>query len=399
MENGAINAYHIHFARESLKTIPPFPRTTQLIKRMELYKNRVITLDSLGKYVEILDSNDHKMRFLSLLFSSCRELSVWTYQHSTSIDSKRSISSSSMMITDFTALSAKAVAVITATHFLEIYPTNSLHAEALFRLSLRQPGRLLSFDDRSLIVLTIDGLIRCIVEQTEGRRLKFSQASSIQLEVKCSNLFASVLTLNSKRAVVVFADDTKSLVIWTVGNVTPMNIDLSKHNTTRMIRLISEKEHGTLLMHFENKFLISCQIKLSPSNSFELTPYDKADLYDLKNNCLTLVSNGEKQLNIHKMDESVCHESIPLEDECEQLCFNQSATYVFTLVKPRILLMHRVNDRRQLARLFVYDFVTAMVASNDFIVLAMNDRRLLTLMIADPDDPQLKSKIEALPSR
>ncbi|CAF3525513.1 unnamed protein product [Adineta steineri] len=40
-----------------------------------------------------------------------------------------------------------------------------------------------------------------------------------------------------------------------------------------------------------------------------------------------------------------------------------------------------------------------MTACNDFIILAMNDRRLLTLMIADPDDTMLQSKIQALPSR
>ena len=40
-----------------------------------------------------------------------------------------------------------------------------------------------------------------------------------------------------------------------------------------------------------------------------------------------------------------------------------------------------------------------MVADNDFIVLAMNDRRLLTLMIADPNNLTVQAKIQALPSR
>jgi hypothetical protein len=40
-----------------------------------------------------------------------------------------------------------------------------------------------------------------------------------------------------------------------------------------------------------------------------------------------------------------------------------------------------------------------MIASNDFIILGINNRRLLTLMIADPDDSTLQSKIQALPSR
>ncbi|CAF0737665.1 unnamed protein product [Adineta steineri] len=40
-----------------------------------------------------------------------------------------------------------------------------------------------------------------------------------------------------------------------------------------------------------------------------------------------------------------------------------------------------------------------MIDDNDFLVLAMNDRRLLTLMIADPDDSTVQAKIQALPSR
>ena len=58
--------------------------------------------------------------------------------------------------------------------------------------------------------------------------------------------------------------------------------------------------------------------------------------------------------------------------------------------------MYRVADRRQLAKLFVYDFVAFMTADSDFLVLAMNDRRLLTLMIADPDDATLAARIQAL---
>ncbi|CAF4894839.1 unnamed protein product, partial [Rotaria sp. Silwood2] len=61
--------------------------------------------------------------------------------------------------------------------------------------------------------------------------------------------------------------------------------------------------------------------------------------------------------------------------------------------------MYRIDDRQQLAKLFVYDFVSFIIADNEFLVLAMNDRRLLTLMIADPNDPTLQARIQALPSR
>jgi len=45
MENGVINAYHSFAAREALKKIPPFPRTTEVIGTIQLSKTKAITLD------------------------------------------------------------------------------------------------------------------------------------------------------------------------------------------------------------------------------------------------------------------------------------------------------------------------------------------------------------------
>jgi hypothetical protein len=119
----------------------------------------------------------------------------------------------------------------------------------------------------------------------------------------------------------------------------------------------------------------------------------------MNDDCLATVNNTNKQLSLEHFRSSTHNQPIQLDNECEHLCLNESGRYVFVVVKPRLLLMYRVDDSRRLARLFVYDFVTSIIADEHFIVLAMNDRRLLTLMIADPDDPQLASKIQALPSR
>ncbi|CAF3551248.1 unnamed protein product [Rotaria sp. Silwood2] len=51
-----------------------------------------------------------------------------------------------------------------------------------------------------------------------------------------------------------------------------------------------------------------------------------------------------------------------------------------------------------MAKLFLYDLVASMKAENYFLVLAMNDRRLFTLMTADPIAPDLQEKIQTLPS-
>lgn len=229
--------------------------------------------------------------------------------------------------------------------------------------------------------------------------LKYEQSSNKQLDIKCCRLLCSMLTLNSKTSLVVLADDERSLAIWTLNDTIYLNIDLSQYSSTHLIRMTGEIKQNVLLLYFQDKSLCSCQIQLSNKISCNLTPFDTADIYALKNNCLATAINGQNQLNLQNIDLCICHEPIQLENECEQLCLNESGDYVFALVKPRVLCMYRVIDRRRLARLFVYDFVTTMTANNDFIILAINDRRLLTLMIADPDDPKLQSKLQALPSR
>ncbi|CAF3642827.1 unnamed protein product [Rotaria sordida] len=375
MQNGVINAYHGFAAREAFKKLPPLPRTTELIGTIQLSGTKAITLDI-----------------------SKQELTSWLYQHSTSIESKRHFPNSTK-IDDYAVLSERAVLIITNTYWAEIYELNSLNKEPLFRLHLRYPTRVFTINEDTFILITNDGSIRCITQQINKNNIKFNQTSNKQLNIKCSKLFTSILTLHSKASLIILADDQHSLAIWTSNEIIYMDIDLSQYSSTHLIRMTSEKNQEILLFYFENKSLYSCRIQLSNKNSYQITPFDTADIYTLKNNCLATAINGENQLNLHNINLCICHEPIQLENECEQLCLNESGDYVFALVKPRVLCMYRVKDRRQLARLFVYDYVTTMIANNDFIILAMNDRRLLTLMIADPDDPALQSKIQALPSR
>lgn len=326
-----------------------------------------------------------------------RELTTWLYQQSTVIESKRQFSNS-IKIDDYTLLNDTAVLIITNTYWAEIYSIKSLDKESLFRLHLRYPTKTFSFDDNTFILITSDGTVRSITQQINKNNMKFNQTLTKQLNIKCTKLFCSILTLQSIPSLIVLDDEQQSLAIWTLNDINYMNINLSQ--SSPLLRMTCEKSEENILFYFQDKSLLACQIQIQNSQySYKLTPFDKADMYCLKNNCLATVINGENQMNLHNIDSCVCHEPIQLENECEQLCLNESGNYLFVLVKPRVLCMYRVLDRKRLGRLFVYDYVTTMIANKDFIVLGMNDRRLLTLMIADPDDPTLQSRIQALPSR
>ena len=282
------------------------------------------------------------------------ELTSWVYQHSASIDSTRRRKDSEGQIEDYAVLDNTAVLLLTSTSWIEVYSLASLDKKPIFRLHVRCPGRVFTYDRHSFVVVTTDGLVRCISEQIDHSPTKFIEISSKQLKISCSKMFATLFTSNAKRSLAVLADDTRSLTLWTPDEVISMKIDLSQYASTKLSRMTSEPSQEVLLFYFENKSLVACQIQSSPSHSCHLTPYDTADIYCLKNNCLATVLNGEKLLNLHNIHQSVCHEPILLESLCEQLCLSESGAYLFALVQPRILCMFRVADRRPLGRLFVY---------------------------------------------
>ncbi|CAF4315691.1 unnamed protein product [Rotaria sp. Silwood2] len=318
-----------------------------------------------------------------------RELASWSYQYAPSIHSTQMI----------------FVLILTTNHWIEIYSAKSLNDEALYSLHLRSPARVHSTINGNFYVLTCNGIVYSIAQQINSdNEFNFNQKTNYQLKISCSMMLSSVLTLNGQESFVVFADNGQSMAICTMERVIYIGVDVSPYisSSSSLKSITSEKTQNLLLLYFNNKTLISCQVKLNESNekgSLQFTPFDEADKFCLQNNCLATYNNGKTQLNLHDIRSCTCYEPIQLDNECQYLCFNESATYVFALVKPRVLFMYRMTDRRQMAKLFVYDFVLSMVADNDFLVLAMNDRRLLTLLIADPDDPTLQARIQALPSR
>lgn len=297
-------------------------------------------------------------------------------------------------------MNEKAVLLITNTYSIEVYALRSLQKQPLFRLHLRQPTRVFTFDQNTFILVTNDGSARLITQQITGKTVKFNQTLQQQINIQCLRLWCSIVTVESKSSLVVLDDDQRSLVIWTPDNLHTLDINLTSSSPIRLLQMISDPCSSNLLFYFENRLLTLCQLQILSGNlSFQLTSYESVDRCSLRKNSLVTVNNDEYQLNFYQIDSSNNHGPIELADECLELCLNECGDYTFVLIKPRVLLMYRMKDGRQIGKLFLYDHVTAMVANEDFVVLGMNDRRLLTLMIADPDDSNLQSKIRALPSR
>ncbi|UJR24207.1 hypothetical protein I4U23_027173 [Adineta vaga] len=386
MENGAIHMYETAQIRKAYKQMPPFARTNNIIETVELYNEIAITLDN-----------------------QRRELTLWSYQHSTSIESKR-FYSENFAIDKFVLTSSKSdrnvifVLIITFNNRIEIYSSQSFHNQPIFYLCLDSSINVHSTRNGDFLVLTNTGLLFSIIQQSnENQQIIFNKTNDIQLKTKCSMMFSCIITLDSIEHFVVLADDLQSMTIWTETYLIYINIDQTSYLKSRHLKSIStEQTQDFILLHFDNKLLILCHIELDESKkngSIKMIPLDTIDMFSFTVDYLAAVNNEQHLLNLYNIRSQNHYKSIQLENVCEQMCLNTSGTYIFTLSKRRILLMYRINDCRQLAKLFLYDFVLSMKANNDFIVLAMNDRRLLTLMIADPNDSSIQEKIQRLPSR
>ncbi|CAF4890317.1 unnamed protein product [Rotaria sp. Silwood1] len=385
MENGVIQAYYGTQARKAFKNMPSFPRTNEVIRIVQLLEKTAVTLDG-----------------------SRRELTSWLYQHSASIESTRLLLDD-ITISEFALVSINLhsenifVLVLTNNHCIEIHSAKSLNNEPLFSFHLRSPARVHSTPSGIFYVVTCNGIVYSIIQQiTSDEQIQFNQTANIQLKIQCSMMFSSVLTLNGLESLIVVADNGQSMAIWNMQQTVYIDIDVSSYVSSLQLKTITgERTKNLLLLYFNDKSLISCQVNLDKSNdkgSLRLTSLDRADKFCLKSHCLTAYNNGKTEFNLHNIHSHTCYEPIQLDNECQELCLNETATYDFALVKPRVLFMYRINDYRQLAKLFVYDFVSFIIAVKEFLVLAMNDRRLLTLMIADPDDPTLQTRIQSLPS-
>ena len=337
------------------------------------------------------------------------ELTSWTYQHSTSIESTRSFLDN-ITVSDFALVSSirhheiTFVIILTNNHWIEIYSTKSLRHESLFSLHIRSQARIHPTSHGHCYILTCKGSVSSIVQQsTSNGAIKFGQTDNTELTIQCLKMLSSVVTLHGLERLVVLADNGLSMAIWCTEEVIYVDINISPYGSISQLKsMIGERTEQWLMFHFDSRTLVSGKVKIDQSDkkgSVQFTSRNEVDKFCLKKHCLATYNNKTTQLHLHNIDASTSHEAIELPDECQDLCFNELATYAFVLIKPRVLLMYRMKDGRQLAKLYAYDLVSSMTVDNDFIVLAMYDRRLLTLMIADPDDAILPAKIQALPSR
>ena len=148
----------------------------------------------------------------------------------------------------------------------------------------------------------------------------------------------------------------------------------------------------------EKKFFICINYLVDTTEDYVLNKAEYytmvASLTEKKINKLQIISLKENK-NVFEIDlnnYNIMAKKINVDSKCEYVVFND---------KSRLLWLFRIKDSRKLACLPLYGYVNQIRFNldNSFVCLSMNDRRIFSLLIVDPDRDDHKNRIKQLPSR
>jgi hypothetical protein len=90
--------------------------------------------------------------------------------------------------------------------------------------------------------------------------------------------------------------------------------------------------------------------------------------------------------------------SVP-DGNLQHFCISSNSQYLCTIQNMKILDMYQTKDAKRIAHLPLYSEANSMCISDDFVSLAMKDRKVLSYFIADPLKPEQKKRIKLFKSR
>ncbi|CAF3350102.1 unnamed protein product [Rotaria sp. Silwood2] len=243
------------------------------------------------------------------MLTKFRELTTWSYQHSTSIKSTH-LFSDSLIVNDFFMTSNKfdsntffAIVVIN-NHRIEIYLCEFLGHEPLLSFQFDSSIRVHSIRNGALHVLTNNSLLCSIVQQSNSDEvIEFKQTDHIPLKISCSMMFSTIVTLDSIEYLVIFSDNLQTITVLVDRDmIIYIDIHQKQYFTSTYLKSIStEQNQDSILLHFDNRFLVLCQIELDKfkkNGSVNIIPLNIVDLFCLKKNCLATVNNEQNRINV-----------------------------------------------------------------------------------------------------
>ena len=79
--------------------------------------------------------------------------------------------------------------------------------------------------------------------------------------------------------------------------------------------------------------------------------------------------------------------------------FDDNLDYLSIIQNTKVLSLYRLIDGKRIAHLPLYSDVNCLCMSHMYVVMGMQDRRILSYLIVDPKQPQHFNRIKQLESR
>ena len=120
---------------------------------------------------------------------------------------------------------------------------------------------------------------------------------------------------------------------------------------------------------------------------------------------LGFYDKAQKELQIHKIEDIINSKSFdkPILKHKSELLEHFSLTpdgnYVAYYEYPKFLSLVRLSDSKRIAYMPLYSAINGVISTKEFLCLAMRDRRVFSLLLVDPLEPEHAKRIKKLPSR
>ncbi|CAF1119537.1 unnamed protein product [Didymodactylos carnosus] len=268
-------------------------------------------------------------------------------------------------------------------HDVYIYSARDKKCDVLFHHVFINPVRVYSIQNSFYILQSNSKVSKLDAE--------LCLTDLFQLKFKCQQLLSAV----QGELFTILSDDYSTIAVWHTKLAKLSYISIAQNHIMENNGQIKEIRclQNFLLVYYQNKYLRLWNL----DNKSELLQLGNASMYSVCQNRIGKYYNNS--LMLFDMTHRLRGE-IKLECKCDHLCLNEDGRYILvTNVEHCLLFMYRVDDGKQIAKLFVQNMTGTIKASKDYVVLTLTNHTLYVLMIADPKINGVREKINTLPSR
>ena len=222
----------------------------------------------------------------------------------------------------------------------------------------------------------------------------------------CLNNEIIFADLNSKSILMQLSIDSQNNAKTLKYFLTPTNLALSKFNN--IMNASNESDDLIALGNLDNLVFINYdysknKVRFHDSNAVNTNQYES---FAIIHNTLIAYNKLDNQLNGFYLKDANTN---PFKEQCFTISLNESTMesyglssdckYVYLVIDRNTLQFYRWSDNNIIAETKVYSKPTSIACTDEYLALAMQDRKIISFLIVDPLVPNSNDKIKKLESR